>query len=67
MVILEQNRRNRRISPLFPYLLIYRTEEVEGTSPEIPSGYSKQDGFAMSTNNLLIYYVGLHTAPVNGR
>jgi len=33
MVILEQNRRNRRLLSLFPYLLIYRTEEVEGSYP----------------------------------
>jgi hypothetical protein len=31
-------------SPLFRYLLIYRTEEVAGTSPERSSSYSKQDG-----------------------
>jgi hypothetical protein len=33
MVILEHPRRNRRFFPLFPYLLIYRTEEVEGSNP----------------------------------
>jgi hypothetical protein len=33
MVILEQNRRNGRLFPFFPYLLIYRTEEDAGSNP----------------------------------
>ena len=32
MVILGHNRRNRRLFPLFPYLLIYRTEEIAGSN-----------------------------------
>jgi hypothetical protein len=33
MVILAHNRRNGRHFPLFPYLLLYRTEEVAGSNP----------------------------------
>ncbi len=33
MVILEQNRRNWRLSPLYPYLFIHRTEETAGSNP----------------------------------
>jgi hypothetical protein len=33
MVILGDIRRNRRLFPLFPYLLIYHTEEVAGSNP----------------------------------
>ncbi len=45
MVILAQVDVIDDFSPLFPYLLIYRTEEDAGSSPERSRGYSKQDGF----------------------
>jgi hypothetical protein len=44
MVILEQNRCNRRLFPLFPYLLIYRAEEAAGSNPARSTGIPRGRG-----------------------
>jgi hypothetical protein len=47
MVILAQIRRNRQLFSPFPYLLIYHTEEVEGSNPSRSTGILPSVGYSV--------------------
>jgi hypothetical protein len=51
--------------PHIPYIFIHPAEEVAVRVPKVLALILSKMAFAMSTINLLIYWVGLYPAPGN--